>query len=148
MNYSIETTTLALVPYAHPHYQTKIWDERGIFYSNDTCNQLINAACLRNGSSARGKQEAIRTILQFKQNIPIPISFQQRICAIPSTSSRKWECIWFFYTHIKEFRPCENKTLVRFHNGDELLINSSLYYANQQLWKAGHILTSFQSVSE
>ncbi|WP_051317166.1 competence protein ComK [Ectobacillus panaciterrae] len=144
MSYPIENTTIALQSFAHPVYQTKIWDERGIFYSVQTCQQLLNTACLRTGASYRGKRDAISSLLHFKQNVPIPICFKQNICAIPSISPQRWECIWYFYAHVKDIRKQGKQTLLTFHNGDTLLIDCSYYRTQQQLLRAGRILSHFQ----
>jgi competence protein ComK len=144
MSYCIETTTIAMQSIAHHSFRTKIWDEEGIFYSEKTCEQLLNEACLRRGSSCRGKRDAITSLLHLKQSIPIPICFEQNVCAIPSVSPQKWECTWYFYAHIKEICKHDKQTLLLFHNGQTLLINSSFYHTRQQLLKAGYILSHFK----
>lgn len=142
----ITSNTMALQHFAHSHYKTKIWDTNGVFYSTLTCTELLNEACLRTGTSFQGKREAIKTLLSFKQNIPIPICFEQGICAIPSSSSQKWDCIWYFYAHIKDMKRQGKQTLLQFHNNDELLLNESIYKTRQQIFKAAHILNHFKIV--
>ncbi|MFD3446594.1 competence protein ComK [Microbacteriaceae bacterium 4G12] len=140
--------TMALVPYAHTRYQTMICREDGNFYSTLSCTELLEDACHRTGSSTKGKREAIKACLQFKQNIPIPLHYEKNICAIPSQSPDKWECTWYFYAYIKDIRPQDKKTVLIFHNNSELLIDSSVYHTKQQLLKAARILTHFKISSQ
>ncbi|MFX3623260.1 MAG: competence protein ComK [Ectobacillus sp.] len=148
MNERITSTTMALQPYAHPLYQTKIWDERGIFYSSLTCMQLLQEACLRTGSSYQGKRDAVKALLHLKHAIPIPISYAKGICAIPSTSPQKWECVWYFYAHVRKVQRHHDQTYVLFRNGEKLLVNASTYRTKQQLLKAAHILSHFNLTAE
>ncbi|MFC5775015.1 competence protein ComK [Ectobacillus antri] len=148
MDYIIGPTTLAMLPIADMVYQTKILDRSGTYYSKHTCRDLLNAACLRSGASYRGKRDAIRSLLNLKQNVPIPLCFKQGICAIPSGSPQKWECVWYFYAHIKDFRHQDKQTLLIFHNHESLLINCSVYQTQQQIMRAGHILSSFQLLQQ
>lgn len=145
MSYNyITCTTMALQHIAHPHYKTRIWDKDGVYFSTFTCMELLEEACLRSGTSFQGKLDAIKALLSFKQNIPVPICLEHRICAIPAESPRKWDCTWYFYAHVKDLKRQGKQTLLQFHNDEELLINVSIYKSKQQLWKAAHILTHFK----
>ncbi|MGF9964031.1 competence protein ComK [Bacillus rhizoplanae] len=140
--YEISAHTMALEPYAHPFYQTKILDTRGTFFSAKTPLQLIQESCLmRNYSTYEGKRLAIRNCCRFKQNIPIPIDHQHYICAIPTRSPSSWSCSWLFYAHIEKLERHEfQHTNVYFRNGQTQIFPISFHQMELQWIKAGHIL--------
>lgn len=146
-DYRICEYTIAFLPYAHPLHQTKILDTRGVFYSEKTCKQLLDDACIRTGASYQGKREAIKRLLHIQRNLPIPLCWKRNICPIPSTSPDKWDCVWYCYAHVHEVRPHGKKTLLLFTNGEELVLDCSEYSTKQQLQRAARILTHFQLCS-
>ena len=141
--YEISTQTMALEAYAHPVYQTKIWDTQGIIFSVKTPLQLIRESCImRNYSTYEGKRLAIQECCRFKQNVPIPIDHQQFICAIPTKSPSSWSCSWIFYAHIEtlERHDSRHHTNIYFRNGKNQIFPISPNQMENQWVKAGHIL--------
>ncbi|MBO9129991.1 competence protein ComK [Bacillus sp. 165] len=142
--YTISESTIALLPYTHMEYQTKILDEKGWFYSKQTCWEVIKESCVRDGATYSGKRDAIKSLFSYKQNIPILIDKEKRICAIPSKSPERWDCTWFFYAHVTGYEQHDNTTLLHFRNGQQFQLDSTYYTTKQQLHKAAHIIAYFQ----
>ncbi|MCM3735393.1 competence protein ComK [Bacillus cytotoxicus] len=140
--YEISAQTMALEAYAHPVYQTKIWETHRILYSVKTPLQLIRESCImRNYSTYEGKRLAIQECCHFKQNIPIPIDHQHFICAIPTKSPSSWPCSWIFYAHIERLERHDSRhTTIHFRNGKSQIFPISFNQMEKQWIKAGHIL--------
>jgi competence protein ComK len=141
--YTISETTIALLPYADMVYRTKILDENGWFYSTKTGSELIKESCVRDGATYSGKRDAVKALFAFKQNVPILIDKEKRICAIPSKSPERWDCEWYFYSHVTGCEKQNNETVLHFYNGMQLQIRSTYYTTKQQLHKAAHIIAYF-----
>lgn len=144
-NIIISSSTMMLVPYNHPYYRTKIIDSSG----NDLCScqtalQLIKKSCLTQiHSTYQGRRNAVQTNFRFKQNVPIPINHREYICTFPTESPSSPNCIWLFYNHIHDIEFCQKikKTKIHFSNGTTTTISISPHKLQQQLLKAGYILS-------
>lgn len=140
--YEISAQTMALEAYAHPVYQTKIWETQRIIFSVKTPLQLIRESCImRNYSTYEGKRLAIQECCCFKQNVPIPIDHQNLICAIPTKSPSSWRCSWIFYAYIERLEHHDSRhTNIHFRNGKNQIFPISPNQMKNQWMKAGHIL--------
>ncbi|HDX9587141.1 TPA: competence protein ComK [Bacillus pseudomycoides] len=140
--YEISAQTMALEAYAHPIYQTKIWETQRIIFSVKTPLQLIRESCImRNYSTYEGKRLAIQECCHFKQNVPIPIDHQNLMCAIPTKSPSSWRCSWIFYAYIERLERHDSRhTKIYFRNGKNQIFPISPNQMEKQWIKAGHIL--------
>lgn len=141
VNYIISCETMALVPTAHPLYQTKILDTRGHFYSKKTPLELIQESCItQNFITYEGRRNAIQKNYSFQKNIPIPIDHRMYLCAIPTTSPKRWDCSWFFYGQVEHICSHGKNTKIHFYNKQTIIIKASQHQTKLQYIRAGHIL--------
>ncbi|MES5891552.1 competence protein ComK [Bacillus cereus group sp. RP43] len=141
----ISSSTMMLEPCKHPYYRTKMIDSSGnLLYSCQTAIQLIKKSCLTHvHSTYQGRRHAVQINFKLKQNVPIPISHREYICAFPTESPSSPNCIWLFYNHIEEIEFFKNikKSIIHFSNGTTVTILISPHKLQQQFLKAGHVLS-------
>ncbi|MFK3936234.1 competence protein ComK [Alkalihalobacillus sp. NPDC078783] len=99
-DYGIGPQTLLIKPNHDIEYSTKIMEPNRTYYVKQTPLQLIETACLSNGSSYDGRSKFSVASLGIKSKPPILISESQAIIAAPTHSPSNPKCQWFFPRHI------------------------------------------------
>jgi len=132
-DYKISESTMFISPYFHVDFRSKIIDEKGIFLTSKRPKDLLEEACIRDGSSFDGKRKAVIQKLNYKVRTPIPVSPNDFIYAFPTTSFLSYECKWFFANTIIDIRPLdENTSEIEFRNGYRMKCNLSTKLLNKQ----------------
>ncbi|OAT80892.1 hypothetical protein A6P54_12860 [Bacillus sp. MKU004] len=143
----ITGATMAICPVYHELYQSILLDSSGEkIYSEKTTMELINEACMEDGASYDGKISAVRHALPYLRKTPLIINKEQQIYAFPTMSPTKFECIWLFHIHIKNFTSSQNHTIIKFLNDTTIKINCSLKVLTRQRERAA-VMTSYFTAS-
>jgi competence protein ComK len=143
--YLITKTTLALLPMAHEKYQTKIIDEKGVFYSKKKPLEIVDDSCYDGGAPYAGKRKAIRRYTGISQKVPAPIRTEADIYAIPTHSPEQFECIWFIAHHFVDAYEIHNpsRTIIVLTNDVRIEVTISLYTVFEQLKKTFFVAARF-----
>ncbi|WP_369901778.1 competence protein ComK [Bacillus manliponensis] len=140
-DYTISLKTMMLEPIADPVYQTKIFDIDGQFYSKKTPLELIKDSCLtQTYSTYEGRRHAIQQKYNIKNNVPIPLDHRTYLCAIPTSSPKRWDCSWIFYGQVERFDSHGKDTKIHFYNKDVTVLKISLTKIKRQYMRTGHLL--------
>ncbi|MFC3883378.1 competence protein ComK [Bacillus songklensis] len=145
--YRISATTMAITAYAHPSYQTKIFDFFGGYYTSMQPLELIEEACIRSGSTYEGRRKSIVYLFHYEKRTPIPISPLHNIFAFPTTSTNHFHCTWLFLHHILQIVPHPTKTnqsIVTFRNNAQLIVHATPEFLKSQRQKTAACMTIFQ----
>ncbi|MDQ0207004.1 competence protein ComK [Alkalicoccobacillus murimartini] len=138
--YDINSETLSMQPNRDIEYVTIVKEENTTYLVKKTPRQLLEAACLLNGSSYLGRIEYIRKLLGLRNKVPVLISERQSIIAGPTHSPTHPDCVWFFASHVLTSRSCKkhgkNGTLITFRDHSSLFVDISVSQFTSALNKA------------
>ncbi len=130
---------MALLPAAHLDYHTIVLEEDQRLFIRKTPIQLINAACLENGSTYDGRRTSVMHQTGFKRKIPIPFKPSKGIYTFPSHSLTDLQCSWIFYKHIRKMIQYQSperptiKSIIIINNGKQLPMNVSHFTLEKQM---------------
>ncbi|MCM2675930.1 competence protein ComK [Alkalicoccobacillus plakortidis] len=99
-DYAINEQTLFIQPYRDIEYSTKVMEPNTTYLVKQTPLQLVQSACLANGSSYDGRRLYSLYSLGIKSKPPIMISEGLAIIAAPTLSPSNPNCEWFFSRHV------------------------------------------------
>ncbi|WP_343800340.1 competence protein ComK [Bacillus carboniphilus] len=142
-HYDIQSNTFALIPVKHMNYCTKVIEKDRTIFVRKPPLKIIKEACLHGYSTYEGRRSAIMYLTGFRRKVPIPINLQLNLIAFPTLSPTQLDCIWIFSSHVKSLQQLEsaknkNQSILTFINGQELLINESVFVLEKQIQRTAY----------
>ncbi|PKG25273.1 competence protein ComK [Niallia nealsonii] len=137
-NYEINDQTLALKPSFHHKYSTIVLEGDQKLFIKQTPLQLIQQAALKGGSDYNGRRKSLIYLTGIKKKIPIPLYPQKNIYAFPTHSPNHINCHWIFFHQVESIQKHPTSTYsakIIFKNGQELLLEESLYLLEKQMYR-------------
>jgi competence protein ComK len=122
--------------------KSKIIRTDGIYYSEMTPRQLIEEACILNGSSKQGRRKAVSEVMNYYRRTPI-IIVAYSVGAFPTKSASHPECIWIFNHHFHAEKLAKGKSQITFLDSMEYEINASIHTLLSQQQKLHSALNVF-----
>ncbi|AST91068.1 hypothetical protein BC6307_07145 [Sutcliffiella cohnii] len=141
--YTITSSTIAILPHFHPFLQTRVLEWDGEYYVKEKPFYIINNNCLHYGASYEGRREAVIHRTNYKQKTPILLSESQELIIIPTHSPEHMDCVWIMFHQIKKITSTPAGSTIVFHNGEELPLPISAEVIHQQIQKASVIHSLF-----
>ncbi|RSK28840.1 competence protein [Bacillus sp. HMF5848] len=149
VDYVINEKTMIVLPTAHLHYQSIVWETNRILYVQKTPLQLIQQACIEGGADYAGRRISMIYHTNAKQKTPIPINPTLNIYAFPTESPNNFNCKWIFYNHVLSIERNQSATkstypsIIIFKNGQTLPITESLYLLDKQRQRTAMCMSVF-----
>lgn len=143
MFYRINESTLLIKRQGVSEKRTKIIEVDNIIYIDEEPLKIINQNCTSSGASLEGRNATVSYILNSKTNLPIPIHLHKGIYMFPTISTSNDDCIWISYFHIFKYEPLGNKSIITFHNGEQLLIDLSFNRLDTQVKRTSQVIAYF-----
>lgn len=116
----LDHRALALQHVHTGEYLSEIVTTHGVYHSKLSPTTLLNRACLRNHSSMKGREEAVRKVFGFVQKPPFLIS--EDVGVFPIMSSEHPECTWIFSHFFNMEVLGKKRTKLIFINGTEIIV--------------------------
>lgn len=116
---------------------TNIFINNEKFISKTNIMQIINYICYYHLFSYGGYKAAILKTFNKKQLIPIYLS--EKLILIPTERIRNYENIWFNYKEVKSISKVDNKTIIEFFSGNQIIIKTSLNSLKKSIKLIEHI---------
>ncbi len=132
--YEINRSTLAIIPI--DSNQSQIIETMSTFIINRSARKIINENCRMYGSSYQGRYDGSTVLLGTKYKNPIIISEINGIIFFPTLSARDARCCWICSNHIETYEKKGAKTLIKFKNAADLIIDCSYYIIDNQVLKS------------
>lgn len=143
-SYQINTSTQAIEPCFEGNAKALVREEGGAqYYVKQTPAAIISHACLENGSSLKGRGDAVKHLTGFVRRKPIPIDEKRRIFAFPIHSQRSPDNVWLFYSHV---RPAKTEGVIIFRDQSTMTTEASAYSIQQQLLRTSHCMSHFTDI--
>jgi len=80
--------------------KTLLFLSQNEFKLDANIEHTIDVFCLQQGTTIKGRVEAIRKVLQIYQKVPIYI--HEDLFLFPTTSSKSNDCVWMNYCNIRK----------------------------------------------
>ncbi|KGX94079.1 hypothetical protein N781_01565 [Pontibacillus halophilus JSM 076056 = DSM 19796] len=137
--YIITNQTMAVFPNYHPVYMSKILEKEQTVYCHQTPNEIMDASCIRHGSSFSGRRSAMEKMLHTNTKLPIPVDPTNGIYLFPTCSHKNSACIWIAFFHVEQFKELKETkgTSITFSNGSKVKITMSDFSMKRQMQLTG-----------
>lgn len=143
-NYLISQLTIAIEPTNHLNYHVRIFDIRGIFYSKQPMEQLLEDSCHRFCSTVDGRISAVCNIFPYQDKPPLLIEPTELLIAFPTKPPTSDDCKWIFPHYIDYFTTDDNgHTYIVFKNEMMMELNCSIETFKAQKERAINCLKYF-----
>lgn len=140
----ITKKTMAIAPAYDLEHESIIYEVDRTFFSKKRPLEILDDACICRCSTYEGRIRAVRRKLGHYKKTPLMISPDEMLYAFPTKSPERYDCIWVFPRHVKDWREAgENALMVRFFNGLEITVNCSSYTFKRQKEKTADCLMHF-----
>jgi competence protein ComK len=123
--YTITYHTKAIMNKESAYYRSLILEGKRERYGIHKPEQIIDNNCLIYGATLEGMRIAVKNILNSSSKLPIPISTEKGFYMIPTASTKKKDCVWVAYHHIKFYEQRDDKTYIAFNDGTGIYVNTS-----------------------
>lgn len=144
-SYLLDDGALALKSYFKDGNQSKIYRLDGIYYSKMCPITLLEKVCLRHGSTKRGRIDAVKKMLAYKQRTPL-ILIPNSVGAFPTKSDTDLLCIWIFNHPIVIEALGKGKSTVTLANGEDIMVPASKHLLMNQQAKLNSALHRFEKI--
>lgn len=150
-NYTLNKRTIALLPAKQIEYETIAVEEDRRFFIKKSALQIIQEACIKNGSTYEGRRDAVIQLTGFKRKVPIPISIKKNIYTFPTHSPKDYDCIWLFHNHIQAAFPLSTpihsnvKSMILLSNQQHLPLFLSNHTLQKQIERTRYCIYLFAS---
>ncbi|SHF76749.1 competence protein ComK [Ornithinibacillus halophilus] len=136
----ITEKTKAILTVNDTYYRSIILEGGEETYYKQKPEKLIDHSCIINGASLDGRRKFIKMIFNIKHKIPIPVDPQQGVFLFPTCSTKKEECTWISYFHMREYKQMGTKTYITFHDDTGILVNNSINSIEMQDMRTSKIV--------
>lgn len=122
------------------YYRSDILDSKTVRQSIHPPEKILDDSCLLYGANLNGRRKAAAKLLQTNSKLPIAVNPNQGIYMIPTASSRKKDCIYVSYFHIKKYQAFDKKTRIHFVDGSCMVANTSVTSFDTQYKKTSQLI--------
>ncbi|WAA10901.1 competence protein ComK [Fervidibacillus albus] len=137
--------TYAIHPLFEGKYQSIIYMEHGIFYSEKRPLTLIKDACDASFSTFEERRRMIVREFRYNFRTPIPVSLEHNIFAFPTEAIQSPFCEWYFANNIVKIIDAKDGSKVLFPNGSSVSTTVSEHLLNKQLERASRCMNSLKN---
>lgn len=126
-DYTVNLFTMYIRPYEFGDKLYSLIGETDDEYLS-SINPLANIkkACIYYGVNFESRKKGTKLLINYSRKLPIMIEPVSGIYAFCTTSPDNPKGIWFFFEHIKDYKPVSaRETLVTFHNGQSIIFSVS-----------------------
>ena len=122
------------------YFQSEMLEKEKTVKSKYSPLKIIDFTCMINGSTLKGRNEAVKRILNAATKLPVPISPQRGIYMFPTAAAKSPQCIWLAFEHIKGYEERNAMTYIEFNDGTGLFTEASLNTIDSQYKRTSHLI--------
>lgn len=132
-NYEINNKTVAL--YAMKD-KTRVYEEDKSFLINKPANEIMEDSCSYFGSSLAGRKKGTESLIGVSYKAPVIVEESHNIIFFPTASPKLDTCSWLRLSMIDCYYYQNNELVVKFKNGEKILLNTSYGILDKQILRA------------
>ena len=96
----------------------KVQEDKCSYESFPNIESYLNACCLENGSSLKGRRQSFSHAMHINRYIPIVIDLEHIF--FPIHPIRQYDCIWINYANIQSITTQKKMCTITFHDHTHL----------------------------
>lgn len=129
--YEINLSTLLLI--GIDEKTTKVVDFNGEYIIKECSKNIVNYSCKFFGSSLIERGNITKRLINISNKAPIFIEETKNMIFFPLRSTREKVNIWISFNNLESYEQVGRKTLLKFKNQQEVLIDYSYYMVDNQM---------------
>ena len=129
--YEIDLSTIMLMGIDEDN--TKIVTMDSEFIISENSKKIVDNSCKFFGSSLVERGNVTKRLINISNKAPIFIEETKNIIFFPLRSTREKVNIWISFNNLESYEQVGRKTLLKFNNQHELLIDYSYYMVDNQM---------------
>ncbi|MBQ9854187.1 MAG: competence protein ComK [Bacilli bacterium] len=132
--YEINLSTLLLI--GLDDKSTKVVTREEEFIVNCNVKDIINNSCRFFGSSLQERVNTTKRLINVASKSPIIVEESREIIFFPLKSVREKVNIWISFNNLEKYIKDDNKTLLKFRENKEIIIDFSYYIIDNQVTRS------------
>ncbi len=133
MKYEVNDETLAIISYSN--LKSKIIEKNDQYIVDETPFSIMERSCKYFGSSLDGRVHGSKDILGSIYKVPIIVEESQNLIFFP-TQALNSSCVsWISYKNIKDIKKYGTKSIVKFNNDTDIIINCPYFSMKNQIFR-------------
>ena len=129
--YEIDLSTLLLI--GIDEKTTKVVDFNGEYIIKECSKNIVNYSCKFFGSSLIERGNITKRLINVSNKAPIFIEETKNMIFFPLRSTREKVNVWISFNNLESYQQDGCKTLLKFKNQHELLVDFSYYMVDNQM---------------
>jgi len=129
--YEIDLSTLLLI--GIDEKSTRVVCLDGDLLISDNAKNIINYSCKFFGSSLSERINFTKRLINVSNKSPIFIEETKNIIFFPLRSTREKKNVWISFNNLESYEQVGRKTLLKFKNKCEFLVDYSYYIVDNQI---------------
>ncbi len=131
--YEINDKTMALYSLKN---KTRVYEEDKNFIINQSTNEIMEESCAYFGSSLSGRRKGTEKLIGVTYKPPVVVEESKNIIFFPTSSPKRGNCTWLRLHMIDNYYYKDGRLVVRFKNGDKILLNTSYGVIDNQILRS------------
>ena len=129
--YEIDLSTLAIIGLSDN--ETKVITLDKDFIIKENSKKIIDNSCHYFGRSLSDRIKATNRLVNMASKTPIIIEESRNIIFFPLRSTREKNNMWISFNHLDKYIKDGHKTILKFKNGKQIVIDFSYYMVDNQV---------------
>ncbi|MFD1363289.1 competence protein ComK [Lentibacillus salinarum] len=138
--YVVSKQTKAILTKDSAYYRSRILEITRERHSVYRPEQIIDHACVINGSTLAGRRESVKGLLKLNSKVPVPVIPDRGVYMLPTSSIKNKDNVWLSFYHIDYFEQRDDRTYVKFHDGTGLYVKTSETTFDMQYKRTSQII--------
>jgi len=141
MKYEINDETLAIIPVSGD--KTRVIEISDEYVVDDTPYSIMESSCRYFGSSLDGRINGSKDVLGNVYKLPVIVEESQKLIFFPTEALSSPNVSWISYRNIKNIEKCGRDTLIKFSNGEEVVIDCPYFSVKNQIFRCNMLDSIF-----
>ena len=141
MKYEVNASTLAILP--DKCGKSRIIEKENEYLIEDKPYKIMEHSCEYFGSSIEGRICGTKNMLGSIYKPPLLIEESKKIIFFPTESPNTDNNIWISLNNIKEYNKQDHKTIIKFKNNKEIVLDIPYYSIDNQILRATRLQTVY-----
>ena len=132
--YEVDLSTLILI--GLDDLSTKVVTTDNEFIIKESCKKIMDNSCRFFGSSLTDRIKATNRLVNMASKTPIIVEETRNIIFFPLKSTREKNNIWVSFNNLDTYTKDDNKTVLIFKNGKQIILYFSYYIIDNQVTRS------------